>query len=209
VGSRTLQPSWLHAITGCRFTIEVNGNICLFPVLVRFVSCCSLTRRACMRASCNISLTDSHTHTLARPWLACHGQAGVYTLVWTPCKATLCLGSHCCHPPRRSTANVEDDKDSEPRQREKCQACAQRRGWKVMAEFQGPCPLRYRCNDCRPGFNDCIPGCFKYGIKHIVVEAGLEWLEEIRTTLISAESNTQFSEPSATLAQKRMFRPHP
>ena len=30
VGNRTLQPSWLHAVTRCRFTIEVNGNMCLF-----------------------------------------------------------------------------------------------------------------------------------------------------------------------------------
>ena len=30
VGSRTVQPSWLHAITICRFTIEVNGNISTF-----------------------------------------------------------------------------------------------------------------------------------------------------------------------------------
>ena len=76
-----------------------------------------------------------------------------------------------------------------------------------MAEFQGPCPLRYRCNDFRPSFNDCIPGSFKYGIKHIVVEAGLEYLEEIRMTLISAESKTQCSEPSAALAQRKVVPP--
>ena len=146
---------------------------------------------------------------MSRPWLACHGQAGVYTLVWTPCKATLCLGSHCCHPPRRSTANVEGDKESEPRQREKCKACAQIRGWKVMAEFQGPCPLRYRCKYCRPWFNDCIAGCFKYGIKHIVVEAGLEWLEEVRMTLISAQKQDTVQRAQRSTRSKKVFRPPP
>jgi len=91
----------------------------------------------------------------------------------------------------------------------KCPACSQRRGWQVMAEFQGPCPLRYRCNDCRPGFNDCIPCCFKYGIKHIVVKTGLEWLEEVCMTRISAESTTQLSEPNATLARNNCCAPAP
>ncbi len=37
VGSRTLHPSWLHAITGCSLTLEVNGNICMFAELVTCV----------------------------------------------------------------------------------------------------------------------------------------------------------------------------
>ena len=203
---------------GCMPTQDVvlpfkaNGNICHFPSIGKLCTLL-LPGLPCMHAYdmllANISYTDNHFNTLPRPWLACHGQAGVYTLVWTPCKATLCLGSHCCHPPRRSTAIVEGDKDSEPRQREKCKACAQRRGWKVMAAFQGPCPLRYPCNDCRPGFNDCIPGCFKYGITQIVVKTGLEWLEEACTTRISTESTTQLSEPSAALARNSCFAPPP
>jgi hypothetical protein len=53
------------------------------------------------------------------------------------------------------------------------------------------------------------PVAFKYGIKHMVVEAGLEWLEEFSMTLISTESKTQVSEPSAALAQQGCSAPPP
>ena len=43
----------------------------------------------------------------------------------------------------------------------------------------------------------------------MVVETGLEWFEEICTTFISTKSNTQFSEPSAALAQQSCSAPAP
>ena len=43
----------------------------------------------------------------------------------------------------------------------------------------------------------------------MVVETGLEWLEEICLTRISTESKTQFSEPSAAIAQKSLSAPTP
>ena len=43
----------------------------------------------------------------------------------------------------------------------------------------------------------------------MVVETGLEWLEEICITCISTESKTQFSEPSTALAQQIVFVPTP
>ena len=91
-----------------------------------------------------------------------------------------------------------------------------------MAEFRDPAVSGTDALIARPGFNDCIQYCIKYGIKHIVVESGdrfarnlivqetgLEWLEEIGMTLISAENETQFTEPSAALDQKNCSAPTP
>ena len=70
----------------------------------------------------------------------------------------------------------------------------------VMAEFRDPAVSGTDALIARLGLNDCIQYCIKYGIKHIVVksgdhcaknlivqETGLEWLEELGMTLISAE----------------------
>ena len=167
---------------------------------------CSLMCRACMRASC---YKAKLTHTLT-PWpalglramdrLGCTPWSGLHARQLSALAHTVVI----LHAgPLRTSKTLSRGREK------KCQACAQRRGWKVMAEFQRACPLRYRCNDCRPGFNDCIPGCFKSGIRRTEVETGLAWLEEICMTLISTESKTQFSEPSAALAQEKLFRPHP
>ena len=109
-----------------------------------------------------------------------------------------------------SAANIGEDKDSEPRQREKCTTWVRRKGWKAVAEFRDPAVSGTDPLICRKGFTDCVEYCLKHGIKHIIVESGdrfarnlvvqetaLEWLEEVGLEVISAENETQFTEPSA------------
>ena len=109
-----------------------------------------------------------------------------------------------------SAANVGDEKDSEPRQREKCKALTRRKGWKVEAEFRDPAVSGTDALVLRTGFAACVQYCLDPGIEYIIVESGdrfarnlvvqetaLEWLEELGLEVICAENETQFSEPSA------------
>ena len=109
-----------------------------------------------------------------------------------------------------SAANIGDEKDSEPRQREACKRLAWRRCWKVAAEFRDPAVSGTDALICRKGFADCAEYCLKHKIEYIIVESGdrfarnlvvqetaLEWLGELGLEVISAENETQFTEPSA------------
>ena len=100
-----------------------------------------------------------------------------------------------------SAAHVGDEKDSEPRQREKCTAWTRRKGWKVVDEFRYPAVSGADALVLRKGFAICVEYyCLKHGIEHIIVESGgrfarnlvvqetgLEWLEEVGIEIISAE----------------------
>ena len=80
----------------------------------------------------------------------------------------------------------------------------------MKAEFRDPAVSGSDPLICRRGFADCVEYCLKHGIKCIIVESGdrfarnlvvqeigLEWLEEVGLEVISAENETQFTEPSA------------
>lgn len=118
-----------------------------------------------------------------------------------------------------SAANVGDDKDSEPRQIEKCTAWTRRKGWKVEAEFRDPAVSGTDALVLRAGFTDCVQYCLKHGVEYIIVESGdrfarnlvvqetgLEWLEELGLEVICAENETQFSEPSAVQRKNYVLR---
>lgn len=109
-----------------------------------------------------------------------------------------------------SAANIGEDKDSEPRQRERCTACARKKKWKAVAEFRDPAVSGTDPLICRKGFADCVDYCLKHGIKYILVESGdrfarnlvvqetaLEWLQELGLEVICVDNESQFSEPSA------------
>ena len=109
-----------------------------------------------------------------------------------------------------SGANVGEDKDSEPRQREACKRLARRKGWQVKAEFRDPAVSGTDPLICRAGFTECVAYCLKHKIEYIVVESGdrfarnlvvqetaLEWLEEVGLEVICADNEAQFTEPSA------------
>ena len=109
-----------------------------------------------------------------------------------------------------SAANVGEEKDSEPRQREKCKAWTGRKGWKVVAEFRDPAVSGTDALVLRRGFADCVEYCLEHGVKYIIVESGdrfarnlvvqetaLNRLQELDLEVICAENETQFSEPSA------------
>ena len=109
-----------------------------------------------------------------------------------------------------SKANVGEDKDSEPRQRERCRSYATRKGWLVAVEFRDPAASGTDALIARKGFADCVAYCSDHKVRHIVIESGdrlarnlvvqetgLELMEELGLEIISAENETQFKEPSA------------
>ena len=118
-----------------------------------------------------------------------------------------------------SAANVGDEKDSEPRQRQTCTTWTQRKGWKVEAEFRDPAVSGTDALVLRTGFAECVQYCLKHGIEYIIVESGdrfarnlvvqetgLEWLEELGLQVVCADNETQFSEPSAVQRKNYVLR---
>ena len=80
----------------------------------------------------------------------------------------------------------------------------------MAAEFRDPAVSGTDPLISRKGFADCVEYCLKHKIKYIIVESGdrfarnlvvqetaLEWLGEVGLEVISAENETQFTEPSA------------
>ena len=118
-----------------------------------------------------------------------------------------------------SSANIGDDKDSEPRQREACKIYVRGKDWQVKAEFRDPAVSGTDPLICRGGFAECVGYCVKHRIKYIIVESGdrfaqnlvvqetaLEWLEEVGLELICADNETQFTEPSAVQQNNHVLR---
>ena len=118
-----------------------------------------------------------------------------------------------------SAANIGEEKDSEPRQRESCKRWVRRKAWQVKAEFRDPAVSGTDSLICRKGFADCVEYCLRHKIKYIIVESGdrftrnlvvqetgLGWLEELGLEVISAENETQFTEPSAVQQNHHVLR---
>ena len=109
-----------------------------------------------------------------------------------------------------SAANVGEDKDSEPRQLERCKAYAAAKGWTIVAVYRDPAVSGTDALIRRAGFAQCATHCQKKNVKYILVESGdrfarnlivqetgLTWLQEMGVQLISAQCDSQFTQPSA------------
>lgn len=115
-----------------------------------------------------------------------------------------------------SAANVGEDKDSEPRQRAKCNAYAGRRGLEVIQEFRDPAVSGTDPIITRAGFSSLVAFCIENGVKTILVEQGdrfardlmvqeigIKWLEEVDIQVICVDNETQFTNPGCTGALVR------
>ena len=117
-----------------------------------------------------------------------------------------------------SAANVGEDKDSEPRQREKCHAYAERKGLEPMGEFRDPAVSGTDPIISRPGFATMVDYCTTHHVKTILVESGdrfardlmvqetgLKWLSEVDTRVICVDNEMQYTNLGCTGALVRQM----
>ena len=117
-----------------------------------------------------------------------------------------------------SAANTGDDKDSEPRQRGRCQAYADRRGMWILAEFRDPAVSGTDPLICRRGFAAMVQYCKENAADTILVESGdrfarnlmvqetgLGALAEFGIRVICADNDAQFTNPGSTGALVRQM----
>ena len=117
-----------------------------------------------------------------------------------------------------SAANVGEDKDSEPRQREKCHAYAERKGLEPMGEFRDPAVSGTDPIISRPGFATMVDYCTTHHVKTILVESGdrfardlmvqetgLKWLSEVDIRVICVDNEMQYTNLGCTGALVRQM----
>ena len=117
-----------------------------------------------------------------------------------------------------SAANVGDDKDSESRQRARCQEFADNRSMTIMQEYKDPAVSGTDPLICRPGFSRMVADCIACGIKTILVESGdrfardlvvqetgIQWLRDLGIAVICADNVEQYTNPGCTGALVRQM----
>jgi DNA invertase Pin-like site-specific DNA recombinase len=117
-----------------------------------------------------------------------------------------------------SAANVGEDKDSEPRQREKCRAYAERKGLETVQEFRDPAVSGTDPIINRAGFSSLVAFCVDNGVNTILVEQGdrfardlmvqeigIKWLAEVDIQVICVDNEAQFTNPGCTGALVRQM----
>ena len=115
-------------------------------------------------------------------------------------------------------ANVGDDKDSESRQRARCQEYAGNRSCTIVQEFKDPAVSGTDPLISRPGFSNMVAYCMQYGIKTILLESGdrfardlvvqetgIQWLTELHLTVICVDNVEQYTNPGCTGALVRQM----
>ena len=117
-----------------------------------------------------------------------------------------------------SAANVGDDKDSESRQRARCQEFADSRSYTIMQEYKDPAVSGTDPLISRPGFSGMVADCVQYGIKTILVESGdrfardlvvqetgIQWLRDLGIEMVCADNVEQYTNPGCTGALVRQM----
>ena len=117
-----------------------------------------------------------------------------------------------------SAANVGDDKDSESRQRARCQEFADNRSMTIMQEYKDPAVSGTDPLISRPGFSHMVADCIEYGIRTMLVESGdrfardlvvqetgIQWLRDLGIEVVCADNMEQYTNPGCTGALVRQM----
>ena len=115
-----------------------------------------------------------------------------------------------------SAANVGENKDSEPRQLDKCRSYSDRHALKIMEEFRDPAVSGTDPIINRKGFASMMCYCVKHDVRTVLVESGdrfardlmvqetgLKWLSEMNIQVKCVDNDEQYTNPGSTGALVR------